>query len=158
MESAEHLAQRFREVFLDGKWVANTNLLDQLKEVPLSVALSEVSDLNTLAKLAFHLNYYLGGVLNVFKGGALEIHDKFSFDLPEMKTEADWEALKADLFANAGKFADHVALLTEEQLESVFVDDRYGSYRRNIEGMIEHGYYHLRQVVLLKKLINSTQD
>ena len=153
MESAEHLAKRFREVFLDGRWVANTNLQDQLKEVSLALAVAEKDELNSLAKLAFHLNYYLGGVLNVFEGGDLEIRDKFSFDLPELKTETDWEALKADLFANAKKFSDHVAQLSEEQLASVFVDEKCGSYRRNIEGMIEHGYYHLGQVVLLKKLL-----
>jgi len=153
MESAEHLAKRFREVFLDGKWVANTNLQDQLRDVSLALAMAETNGLNTIAKLAFHLNYYLDGVLNVFEGGELEIRDKFSFDLPELKTETDWEELKADLFANAEKFSDHVSHLSDEQLASVFVDEKYGSYRRNVEGMIEHGYYHLGQVVLLKKLL-----
>ena len=36
-----------------------------------------------------------------------------------------------------------------------FVDEKYGTYLRNIDGMIEHAYYHLGQVVLIKKLLEG---
>jgi len=51
--------------------------------------------------------------------------------------------------------------MTETQLEETFVDEKYGNYLRNIEGIIEHGYYHLGQISLLKKMIvknRSTQN
>lgn len=39
------------------------------------------------------------------------------------------------------------------KLDEPFVDEKYGSYLRNIEGVIEHSYYHLGQVVLVKKMV-----
>ncbi|PZU22586.1 MAG: DUF1572 domain-containing protein, partial [Chryseobacterium sp.] len=33
MSSTSQLAKRFREVMLDGLWIANTNFKDQLKDV-----------------------------------------------------------------------------------------------------------------------------
>ena len=36
-----------------------------------------------------------------------------------------------------------------------FVDQKYGDYQRNIDLMIEHAYYHLGQILILKKLLNK---
>ncbi|MGJ8593340.1 MAG: hypothetical protein ACSHXF_12375 [Aquaticitalea sp.] len=43
--------------------------------------------------------------------------------------------------------------MPDSQLNAVFVDAKYGTYLRNIDGMIEHSYYHLGQIVLIKKLL-----
>jgi hypothetical protein len=59
----------------------------------------------------------------------------------------------SDLFSNAGKFANHIELISNEKLEDNFVDKKHGSYRRNIEGMIEYSYYHLGQITLIRKMI-----
>ncbi|WP_422083768.1 DinB family protein [Ulvibacterium sp.] len=155
MKSSIQLANRFREVILNGKWIANTNVQDQLGDVTLEQAVTQIANLNTIAKLTFHLNYYISGVLNVLEGGELEIRDKFSFDLPKINSEQEWNALKADLFLNAEKFANHIEQMTEERLNSEFVKKDYGDFRRNIEGMIEHSYYHLGQIVVLRKMIDQ---
>ena len=47
MESSIQLAKRFREVILNGKWIANTNLKDQLQDVTLEQAVAQVFHLNT---------------------------------------------------------------------------------------------------------------
>ena len=47
--------------------------------------------------------------------------------------------------------------MPEDQLEAVFTDEKYGKYRRNLEGMIEHSYYHLGQVTIIKKMIRETK-
>ena len=83
------LANRLREVLLNGKWIANTNFKEQILNVSWEQAIQKVDNLNTIALLTFHINYYLQGLLNVFKGGNLEIRDKYSFDLPEIKSETD---------------------------------------------------------------------
>ena len=54
---------------------------------------------------------------------------------------------------NAETFANHVENLSDEQLNTSFVKEDYGTYRKNIEMMIEHCYYHLGQVSLIKKMI-----
>ena len=153
MENTHQLANRFREVLLNGKWIANTNYKDQLSNLTWQQATKKIDSLNTIAALAYHINYYTAGILNVFEGGALEIRDKFSFDLPEIKSKEAWENLLNEMWANAEKFANQVEMMSNEKLEAVFVDEKYGSYRRNIEGVIEHSYYHLGQISLIKKII-----
>lgn len=46
---------------------------------------------------------------------------------------------------NAEKFANHVESMSDEKLNKIFVDEKYGTYQRSIEGVIEHSYYHLGQ-------------
>jgi hypothetical protein len=157
MEHSSQIASRFREVLLNGTWIANTNYKDQLSDVTLKQATSKIGSLNTIAALTYHINYYIAGILNVFEGGALEIRDKFSFDLPPINSEASWEKMLAEMWANAEKFADHVERMSDEQLDAVFVEEKYGNYRRNIEGMIEHSYYHLGQIALIKKMIKELE-
>lgn len=153
MSTPKQLADRLREVILNGTFIAFTNFKDQLDQVTLQQANQKVGSLNTIALLTFHINYYLGGVNNFFEKGALEIRDKYSFDMPEIKSNEDWQKLKQALYTNAETFATHVEALDENILQKDFVDPKYGPYIRNINGMIEHAYYHLGQVSLLKKMI-----
>ena len=153
MENSSQLDHRFREVILNGTWIANTNFKDQLSRINREQASQKIGSLNTIALLTFHINYYIAGILNVFEGGGLDIRDKYSFDAPPVQSEEDWENLKNALFVNAEKFAQNVEQLSEEKLNAPFVDEKYGSYRRNIEGMIEHSYYHLGQVSMLRKMV-----
>lgn len=148
------IANRLREVLLNGKWIANTNFKEQLLNVSWKQAIQKVDNLNTIALLTYHLNYYLAGLLNFFKSGKLEIRDKYSFDLPEIKSEGDWNALVNDFLNNAEMFAKQVEQMDESLLDQPFADEKYGSYLRNIEGVIEHSYYHLGQVSLIRKMIS----
>jgi hypothetical protein len=152
------LAIRLREVFLEGKWIANTNYKEQLLSLSWEEAIHKVDPLNNIALLTFHVNYYLKGLLHVMNGGRLEIRDAFSFDLPEIKAEADWSNLVTELLSNARLFSDKVEQMAEEILDQVFVEEKYGNYARNIEAIIEHSYYHLGQISLLKKIITNRKS
>ena len=153
MEPSKMLANRFRELFLNGTWVAGTNIKTLLSDVSYQQATTTLLSLNSIYQLTFHINYYLDGVLRVFKGGPLDIKDEFSFDCPIISSEDQWLELVTALIVNAEDFARHIEALTETELRSVFVDEKYGSYRRNIEGLIEHSYYHFGQISLIKKIV-----
>lgn len=56
------LAKRLREVLLDGKWIANTNFKEQILSLSWEQAIQKVGNLNTIALLTFHINYYLQGI------------------------------------------------------------------------------------------------
>ena len=157
MENSNQIANRFKEVLLKGKWIANTNFKDQLSDVTWKQATKKIGSLNTIAALTYHINYYIEGVLNVFEGGLLEIRDKYSFDVQQIKSKEDWDSLLSKLLANAEQFAYHVGLMSDEKLEEIFIDEKYGSYRRNIEGIIEHSYYHLGQISLIKKMLKESE-
>ncbi len=153
MQSTTQLANRFREVLLDGDWVANTNFKDQLSDLNWTLATRKFGSLNTIAVLTFHIHYYIAGILNVLEGGSLDIRDKYSFDLPPVESQEDWEKLLNQMWSDARKFADLVEKMPAERLNEVFTDEKYGNYQRNIDGMIEHCYYHLGQIVLIKKIL-----
>jgi uncharacterized damage-inducible protein DinB len=155
MSTGTDLAKRIREVFINGTWIANTNYKSSLVGISHEEATKIVHDCNSIAALIFHINYYLKGLLDVFQGGPLLISDRFSFEMPELKSENDWQNQCKMLETNAELFAELVSRLTEEQLSSAFVAPQYGSNVHNIQGLIEHSYYHLGQIVLLKKIIRS---
>ncbi len=155
MSQILQLSKRFREVLLDGLWIANTNFKDQLSDVTWEQAVTKIDSLNTIAMLTFHIDYYIAGIVNVFEGGDLEIKDKFSFDLPSIESQKQWEDLLGKLWVDSEKFASLLEQMPDSRLDEVFVDEKYGTYRRNIDGMIEHSYYHLGQITLIKKLLKS---
>ncbi len=150
------LANRLREVLLNGKWIANTNFKDQITNIHWEQAIQQVANLNTIALLTFHINYYLEGLLHVFNGGDLEIKDKYSFDLPPIQSATDWDNLVKAFIRHAEMFVTQVEQMPDDLLDKPFVEEKYGSYVRNIEGVIEHSYYHLGQVSLIQKMLTNT--
>ena len=153
MKTSKDLASRLREVLLEGHWIANTNFKEQITNTNWKQAVEKLEGLNTIASLTFHINYYLKGVLNVFQGGDLVIKDKYSFDMPEISSESEWLDLVNEYLNSAELFISHVERMDDQQLSQSFVKDEYGSYSRNIEAQIEHSYYHLGQMVMIKKLV-----
>lgn len=154
MDRNSFIANRLREVLLSGHWIANTNYQEQLSDISWQQAIFKINDLNTIAALTYHINYYLRGLLAALETGKLEISDKYSFDLPEITEKNDWDKLRSDFLTNAALFADKVEQLDAEIFDQPFFEEKYGSYLRNIEGVIEHSYYHLGQIVLIKKMIS----
>ncbi len=155
MNRSYYLASRLREVLLSGKWIANTNFLEQIQDLDWEKANRQVGNLNTIALLTFHLNYYLEGLLVVLQGGELTIKDKYSFEMPPLQSELDWKQLADTFLKNAEAFACQVEALPDTLLDEPFTHEKYGSYLRNIEGVIEHSYYHLGQITLIRKLLES---
>lgn len=156
METAQSLANRFREVTLNGTWIANTNYATILDQVDVEIANKKIADLNTISMLTQHVLYYINGLNQVFEGGTLDIRDKFSFNFDPPISDDAWNVIKSNFTAASTRFAEHVDNFQDEQLKAGFVKEEYGSYRRNIEGMIEHAYYHLGQISLILKLAQKS--
>lgn len=155
MKSTTAIAGRFREVVLNGTWIANTNFKDQLMGTGWELATTKVHSLNSIAALTFHVHYYIAGLIQVLEGGPLDIKDVYSFDMPPVQSRDDWEKLLKQFLDDAEKFARLTEQMPEQQLMQIFVDEKYGTYQRNIEAMIEHSYYHLGQIVLIKKIVQQ---
>jgi len=150
-----YLINRLKEVFTEGKWIVGTNFKEQIFDLDWEYAIYKVEDFNTIADLTFHIHYYIAGVSEVLKGGALEIKDKFSFDAPSIKSNEDWRNLVNRFCTDSENFISLVENMTDEKLKDCFVDEKYGTYLRNIDAMIEHAYYHLGQIILIKKRIKN---
>ena len=93
MTLSKQIAYQIREALLNGTWVT-TNYKAQLEDVDWKLATTKVVDLNTIAALTFHIDYYIAGLIRVFQGGSLNIRDKFSYDAPQITSATDWEERK----------------------------------------------------------------
>ena len=152
MKIAEQIAKHFKEVNFGGNWTAS-DMKTVLSGITYEQATTKVKDLNTILALTYHINYYVDAVLKVFQGQPLQAKDAYSFDHPGITSQAEWDALVAKVFKDAEDFATHLEKLPEDCFDKSFTDEKYGSYYRNMHGIIEHTYYHLGQIALLKKLV-----
>lgn len=153
MDFCNYLANRLKEVLSDGKWVTGTNFKEQILDLDWKIATKKVHNLNSIADLTFHISYYLAGVSKVLQGGSLDIKDKYSFDYPTITSEQDWKKLVNKFSSDSSLFVDLVEKMTSDKLFEPFTNEKYGTYYRNIDVMIEHTYYHLGQILLIKKII-----
>lgn len=152
MTTPQQLAKHLRDFYNGGNWTA-VNLKDTLNGISWEQAVTKVHDFNTIAMLVFHMNYYVDAVIKVFKGSALKASDKYAFDVPPIKSESDWQQLKDRVFSQAEEFAALIESMDENKLPEVFEDPKYGTYFRNIAGIIEHAHYHLGQIMLIRKIL-----
>ena len=155
---AAFLANQTRELMSEGTFIANTNVMLQLDAIDWQDARKKIGNLNSIAELAFHLDYYFEGLLKGYETGVLDTHDRDSFSLKPIVSDADWKELKMRLIRNSKEFANLVEGFSEEQLNAPFIEPKYGSNRRNIQAIIEHGYYHLGQIVLIRKMLSEEKS
>ena len=154
MPLSKQIAKHFRDVHFGGNW-ASVNLKDTLEKVTWQQATAKLHNLNTIAILVFHINYYVGAVLKVLEGGPLDASDKFSFDAPAISCEEDWQQLVSKVFEEAELFAKQIEQIEDTKFFDSFLDGKYGNYYRNIAGIIEHTHYHLGQISLIKKMLDE---
>lgn len=156
MNTTTQLAKHLRDVHFGGNWTW-VNMRDTLKDVTRQQALTKVHAFNTIATLVFHTNYFVVVQIDVFNNKPINAHDKFSFAYPPINSEQDWQAVLNKTWKDAETLAALVEQMPESQLWETFIAEKYGNYHRNILGLIEHTHYHLGQMTLIKKLVQSAE-
>lgn len=152
MKQSMQIAKHLREVYFGGNWTVSS-LNEHLAGITWEQATTKVHDFNTIATLVYHVHYYIHTVLKALQGGPLEGRDSDSFSHPPIHSAADWERLLEQTRTETEACAALIEQLPDERLWQDFADPKYGSYYRNLHGMIEHAHYHLGQIVLIKKLL-----
>ena len=153
MNLATELAVQFNSVYLAKDWVSTTSIKTQLSDLRWEEAVTKISLLNSIADLARHLDYYIKGIIGVLEGGSLDMHDAESFSFAPIRSQKEWEECMESLWNHASEFSRLVAGLSPQEMEAPFANAQYGSNYHNINAMIQHIYYHLGQIVVIKKLI-----
>ncbi len=148
------IAKHLREIYFGGNWTV-ASFREHLSDVTWRQATTSSHSCNTIAALVFHTNYYLHAALSVLRNETFDYHDKYSFAVPPIESEADWQKLLNTTWQCAEDLATFIEKLPDEQLKKAFRDEKYGNYYRNLHGIIEHAHYHLGQIVLLKKIISQ---
>lgn len=154
MNISAQIAKHFREVHFGGNWTC-VNLKDTLADVAWQQATTKLPSFNTILALTHHIHYYVVAVTKVLEGGPLDAHDKFSFDHLPVNTEEEWNNLLNKVWADAAAFATLIEQLPDSQLEKYVSEEKYGTWYRNLHGIIEHTHYHLGQIVIIKKMLQQ---
>ncbi len=155
MSIINQITKHFRDVHFGGNWTS-VNLKVTLTDISWKEATTKIYNLNTIATLVFHINYYVENVLKVLHGEPLNASDKLSFNVPEINNSEDWQKLVSKTLAEAELFAVQLEKMDETKLFEIFSDAKYGNYYRNMHGIIEHTHYHLGQISLLKKILRES--
>ena len=152
MNSSVEIAKHLRAVHFGPNWTA-VNLRDKLAEVTWQQATIKIGSFHSIATLVFHINYYISATIEVLKGGPLNAKDEYSFDCPPISSQQDWERLLNKLWEDAEELAELIERLPDERLDEYFMEEKYGTYYRCLQGPIEHAYYHLGQISIIKTLV-----
>lgn len=152
MSVSQNLAKHFHEVYFGGNWTTS-NLKDQLSNVSILEATTQVGELNTILALTFHLNYYVKNVGIYLNGGLFKSKDSESFKHSTISTDEEWQSFLESVWQNGEDLYNALLNISDDRLENDFIDSKYGSYFRNILGIIEHTHYHLGQIAIIKRLI-----
>jgi hypothetical protein len=147
---SQEVGKQLRQVYFGGNWTS-VNIKDVLSDVSLKIALKTFNSPHSIA--TYHMNYYVEAVLRVLNGGELDAKDSLSFDCPLIESTEKWNAWTEKSLNNAKLLARAVENLPEEVWQTNF--KTYGTYYRNVNGIIQHTHYHLGQIVMLKKRATS---
>lgn len=145
------ISKHLHEVFFGGNWTAS-NVKDTLDHITWKQAVTGIGTLNQISVLTYHIGYYAKAILGVLEGKPLDAKDAYSFDCPPVGSEAEWQLLKEQVLGDAARLTVLVAAFPEDQWEQYFTDRKYGTYYRNLHGLIEHTHYHLGQIALLSRM------
>ena len=150
MGFASQIGKQFKDMYF-GPSMVGTSLKEVLEGVDWEIAVKKTDGLNSIAMLVFHINYYVSAVLKVLKGGPLDAHDKYSYDLPPINSATDWQELLSKTTKDAEEFVELVDKMSDEELKEPMDTGKYGNWFKNLLIIQEHSNYHLGQIVLIRK-------
>lgn len=152
--TAAQLSAFIKNAYLGKNWV-EVDFKNVLEDITLEEANTRFVPLNSIAGIVYHLDYYVSIVLGRLKGELLPSNANNGFDIQHAGSPEDWEELLIRFYRNVELFAAYVKDFDDQRLQEDFLDNKYGNNIYNIQGIVEHAYYHLGQIVLLKKMIRS---
>lgn len=152
MTKGQQLATHLKQL-ITGPNQTGSHFSQHLDDITLEDATTSIYGLNTIAHLVFHCWYYIDAVSGVLDGRPLIAKDALSYDLPPLHNDLEWQALRTKLYAAINTCAHRAEHLDDDALKNPFVSEKYGTYERNLMGLLEHSNYHFGQIVIIKKII-----
>ncbi len=155
MALSKQIAKQFKDIFFGGNWTVS-NLKEQLSDVSWQQANAKFDSLNSVVALTYHSYYFVLALLDVLEGKPLTSNDKFSFNHPKIQSQQEWDDFRNKIWNDVERAALLIEQIPESKLGEDFADAKYGTYYRNISGIVEHTHYHLGQITLTKKILQKS--
>lgn len=157
MKITEAITVQLMEAFEGGNWT-DVDVTHTLQDVNLHEAtLRTKASPNTIASLLYHIGFYNSVIVQRLEGEQPEIDANNGFNMPELHTEKDWKELRENVMRSAKELAHAILSLDEEKLSEPINQGGSRIYK-SVHGVIEHTYYHLGQIVVLKNLIRNQKN
>ena len=154
METTGTLAQNLLTAFEGVNWT-DVSIADTLADLSVKQATTRTAaSPNTIASLVNHLWYWNTIIMLRMKGENPVIPEVNGFDVEELNNEDDWKKLVAKTHQSFIDLADAIRKLPDEQLPDPVSNGR-STVGKNLYGIVEHAYYHLGQIVMLKHLVQK---
>ena len=154
MQLSQEIAKQFRQAYFGKNW-SEVCLKELLLDIDLNEATSQVHSFNTISELVYHINYYVAEVTKVLEKKPFEAKDKNSFNVPPLHTELEWQQMVIKTLNDGEKFANLIGKMPDEDLWKDMSKKEYGSNLKNFQGILEHFYYHMGQISLIKKILKT---
>ncbi|RNI35777.1 DinB family protein [Hanamia caeni] len=156
MKITQLIAAHLQEAFEGNNW-SDVNVKDTLDGITFRQA-THVTNAspNTIAALLYHMTFYNKAIKQRLQGIEPEISAANGFDLQPITSEHDWVQLKKNAFDTVNELASAIRDFPDERLPEESPVGK-GSFYKKLQGVIEHNYYHLGQIVILKNLIKKSQ-
>ncbi len=145
-----HLSKHLRELYFGENWTG-VCIRELVSDLNVSEAQHRRGDCHSIAELLYHLHYFVAAALRVLSGRELAASDAESFKCPMFVSDSQWQAYVEQCMRDAEQCAELLQHVDDAQLWSVWVNERYGNHYKNLQGTLEHAYYHLGQISILKK-------
>lgn len=155
MNIKDKVADAVLDVFFGDNW-ADVNIKNTLKEVDFQTAQKQVPFTeNTIAKIIYHLKYSNEIVAARAAGKAVSYdNEKEGFAAPTLNNNTEWQNLIEETYTSAKKLAEAVRNFDTEKLDEPIVAGFSTAYK-NFQGIAEHAHYHLGQMVMIKKYLET---
>lgn len=155
MNFSEAISIQVKEAYEGNSW-SDVCVKDILEDIQFDEAITvTVASPNSIASLLYHIMFYNRAICQRLSGEEPYINDANGFDLPLLRDEIEWKQLQVDAMDAARALSDAIRKFPQEKL---FEENPVGkgTFYKKFHGVIEHNYYHLGQILILKKLIRSS--
>lgn len=155
MKINEEIARQLLEMYNGSNWT-EVCLKSTLSDVSFSEAttLTRASKHN-IAEITHHITYYVRVVEHRLLGTNFDPSHAESFRLKNLEGDIDWQQQLSLLEHAIQDLADAVTKMDDSRMGDALKPTGDSVYK-SLHGVIEHCYYHLGQIVSVKKLLRSS--
>lgn len=155
MNFSEAISKQVTEAYEGNSW-SDVCVKDIVSDILFSEAVSvTVASPNSIASILYYIMFYNRAICQRLRGEEPYINDANGFDLSPLQNEDDWKQLVSDAMDTSRALADAIRNFPQEKLFDENPAGK-GTFYKKFHGVIEHNYYHLGQIMILKKLLRSS--
>jgi len=145
------IAQHVLDAHEGGNWTGNS-VKQVLEDVSVAAAIIVTpASSNTISSLVHHLTYWNNIMVLRILGESPQIPKANGFDVKVLTTQKEWEIVKLLNIESAHLLASTILNFDCDDLTKPILPG-YSSAYKSLNGCIEHIYYHLGQITVIKNL------